>query len=112
VPGPVEDLFLEACLHSIKVNWKKPTVNSYCVSHYVIDWLQIQNGKNHSSIISPWYDSFVIENLESYEKYQVSVRAVNEIGDSSVAVSNNIKLTDGKYKKYYVVLFVICVRIN
>jgi hypothetical protein len=97
VPGPVEVLLLETCLHNIKVHWISPRLYSNCVTDYVIDWLQIQNGKKESSIVSWRADSFVIVDLEANEEYEVSVRAVNEKGYSSRAVTEKTKTeTNGK----------------
>jgi hypothetical protein len=97
VPAPF-GLFLETSLHKIKVTWEKPIFDSHCFMHYIIDWVQNQNGKYGSSIVSWEAHSFVIENLESFEEYEVSLRAVDENGDSSLSVTGKTKtVPKGKY---------------
>jgi hypothetical protein len=113
VPGQVEDLSLKPGSNNITVNWKKPILNSYCVTHYVIYWVHTLSGRNDSSIVSSEEDSFVIADLEACAEFEVSVRAVNEKNDSSDAVTGNTPTeTDGNYQTHYFVLFVMWVRIN
>jgi hypothetical protein len=101
VPGPVELIFFETCPHKIRVEWSTPSFNSYCITHYTIEWIHIISGKNNSSIQSLWVNNFVINDLESYEEYEVSVRAVNEKGESSNAVRRKTKTeTKGKYQTH------------
>ena len=105
VPGQVEDLTLKTFSHNISVNWKKPFLNSYCVTHYVIYWVHTLSGRNDSSIVSREENSFVIADLEACAEYEVSVRAVNEKGESSDAVTGNTTTeTDGNYQTH-IVLF-------
>jgi len=75
--------------HNISVNWKKPIINSYCVTQYVIYWVHTLNGSNNSSIASSAENSFVIEDLDAYEVYKVSVRALNEKNEGMDAVTVN-----------------------
>ena len=105
VPGQVEDLSLKPGSNNITVNWKKPILNSYCVMQYVIYWVKVVNGSNDSSIVSREENSFVIADLEACAEYEVSVRAVNEKGESSDAVTGSTTTeTDGNYQTH-IVLF-------
>jgi len=89
VPGQVQGLSLKPGSHNISVNWKKPIINSYCVTQYVIYWVHTLNGSNNSSIASSAENSFVIEDLDAYEVYKVSVRALNEKNEGMDAVTVN-----------------------
>jgi hypothetical protein len=76
--------------------------NSFSVSHYVVEWLHKVKGANQSSIVPWWVHNYIIEDLESYEEYEVTVRAVNEKGESSDAVKRKTKTeTKGKYLKHF-----------
>jgi hypothetical protein len=99
VPGKVEDLFLIPGSHSIFVNWKKPITNEYCVTHYVVQWLQFPNASIYSSIVPKEENSFVIEDLDAVVQYEVSVLAVNVLDVSlGAATGNTTTETDGKYE--------------
>ena len=89
VPGQVQGSSLKPGSHNISVNWKKPIINSYCVTQYVIYWVHTLNGSNNSSIASSAENSFVIEDLDAYEVYKVSVRALNEKNEGMDAVTVN-----------------------
>jgi hypothetical protein len=105
VPSQVEDLFLKPGSHNIIVNWKKPILNGYCVTQYVIYWVHTVSGSNDSSIVSSEEDSFVIADLDACTEFEVSVRAVNEKGESSDAVTGNTPTeTDGNYQTH-IILF-------
>jgi hypothetical protein len=108
VPGEVEDLSLEPGSHNISVNWSKPTLNSYCVTQYVIYWSHTINGINDSSIV-PSEEDFIhpvlIENLDACVEYEVSVRAENEENESKGAVTNNTTTeTDGNCHEQIILL--------
>ena len=106
VPGEVEDLSLEPGSHNISVNWKKPTLNRYCVTHYVIHWVHTKSGSKNSSIVSSEEDSFVIEDLDACVEYEVSIEAVNEENESSDAVTNkNTTETVGNYHAQIILLY-------
>jgi hypothetical protein len=99
VPNEVRDLSLNPGSHNIRVNWKKPIENSYCVTQFTINWVNILNGNNESSIVTSEEDSFVIGNLDDCVEYEVSARAVNEKNESSSAVSGSTTThTVGKYQ--------------
>jgi hypothetical protein len=99
VPSLVEDVFMKPGSHNISINWKIPTLNRYYVTQYVIEWVQLQNGKSDNCTVSENKNQFVIENLEACAEYEVSVRAVNEEGESSGAVTGKTKTeTEGKYQ--------------
>jgi hypothetical protein len=96
---PDFNIYFETCLHNIKVGWWRKSLGSYCVTHYAIDWVQIGNGKNQSSIVSVDEQYFVLEDLEGHEQYEVSVRALNEEGNSSDALTIKMKTqANGKYQ--------------
>jgi hypothetical protein len=78
VPGGVEELSLNPGSNNIIVKWKKPILNSYCVTKYVIYWVNTLSGSNDTSSVSSEEDSFIIEHLDACEVYEVSVTAVNE----------------------------------
>jgi hypothetical protein len=64
--------------------------------------VKVQNGKNLSSIVSGWRESFVIAELEANEEYEVSVRTVDEKGDSVGFVTKKTKTeSKGKYLTHY-----------
>jgi hypothetical protein len=109
VSNEVRVLYLNPGSHNIRVNWKKPNENTYCVTQYAIIWVNLLNGNNESSIVTSEEDSFVIGNLADCVEYEVSVRAVNDKNESSVAVSGSTTThTVGKYQIFCSV-FDICV---
>jgi len=106
VPGQVQDFSLKPGSHNISVNWKKPISNSYCVTQYVIYWLNTLNGSNESIVVPSTENSFVIKDLEACVKYEVSLRAENEINESMEAVTNNtITETVGNYHAQIILLY-------
>ena len=72
-------------VHSL--NWKKPSLNTFCVSHYIIYWDHTENRSNDSSTVSNEDNFFVIEHLGACVEYEVSVRAVNEKNGGKVSVT-------------------------
>jgi hypothetical protein len=78
VPGPVVGLSLKPGSNNITVNWKKPIINGYCVTNYVIYWVNTLSGSSDTSSVSSKGDSFIIEHLGACEGYEVSVTAVSE----------------------------------
>ena len=106
MPGQVEELTLTPFSHNISVNWKKPTENSHCITHYVIYWVHNINGSNNSRTVGSEVDSFVIEDLDACVDYEVSVRAVNENNESADAVTNNTRTeTVGNYQAQIMLLY-------
>ena len=106
VPGAVEDLTLEPGSHNISVNWKKPTLDRYCVKQYVIYWVHTKIGSKNSSIVSSEEDSVVIEDLFACVEYEVSVEAMNEKNESSDAVTGkNTTETVGNYHAQIILLY-------
>jgi len=83
VPGQVGELSLTPYSHNIIVKWKKPILNSYCVSHYVIYWVHTLSGSNNSGIVSSEEDSFVMKDLDARVAYNVLVRAMNKKNEST-----------------------------
>jgi len=89
VPGHVEDLSLTPFSHNISVHWMRPIEDSYCVTHYVIYWVDgVSGSKGNDNVTSVEY-SYVIGDLDACVEYEVSVRAMNEENNSSDAVTNN-----------------------
>jgi len=106
VPGQVQDFSLKPGSQNISVNWKKPISNSYCVTQYVIYWLHTLNGSNESIVVPSTENSSVIEPLDACVKYEVSLRAENEINESMEAVTNNtITETVGNYHAQIILLY-------
>ena len=106
VPGQVEDLTLTPYSHDVSVNWNKPILNSYCVTHYVIYWVHTLSGSKDSSIVSSGDNSFVIEDLVACVEYEVSVEAVNEEYESTVAVTRKTTTeTVGNYPAQIILLY-------
>lgn len=96
MPGKVENLTWTSSLNNFNLTWKKPSNNSNCVKHYVISWKHNISGNSaskNSSIKEPFC---VIVDLDACVEYEVSVRAVNEKDESTVAVTNATTETDGK----------------
>jgi hypothetical protein len=103
VPGHIQELSFTPGLHSIIVNWKEPILNTYCVTKYIINWVEIENGNKDFTIVSWEKDSFVIEGLEACVDYEVSVRARNEKGEISDAVTGKTKTeTNGIYESKFI----------
>jgi hypothetical protein len=105
-PGQVENLTLTPSSHNISVNWAKPILNGYCVTHYVIYWEHTLSGSNNSSTVSSEDNSFVIEYLDACVDYNVSVTAKNEKNESTYAVTNNTTTeTVGNYHAQIILLY-------
>jgi hypothetical protein len=96
VPGKVENLTWSSSLNDVSLMWKKPSTNSHCVKHYVISWKHNINGNSASKNSSSEEHFCVIEGLDACVEYEVSVIAVNEKDQSTVAVTNATTETDGK----------------
>jgi hypothetical protein len=106
VPGQVQELTLTPFSHNISVNWKKPNLNSYCVTQYVIYWVHNVSGSNNSDNVSSEEESYVIENLDACVEYNVSVRAVNEENNSKDPVTDNTTTeTVGNYHTQIILLY-------
>ena len=107
VPGRVEDLSLIPGSHNISVNWKKPNLNSYCVTQYVIYWVHTLSGSKNSSIVSSEENFLVIEDLDACVGYEVSVTAVNEKNNdtSDPATCNTTTETAGNYHAQIILLY-------
>jgi hypothetical protein len=86
-PGKVEGLSLNPGSHNIIVNWEKPTLNSYCVTNYITEWVNTLSGSGGSQLVSSDQFSYTIENLDPCEEYAVSVRAVNADDQGAQAVT-------------------------
>ena len=98
MPGKVEKLTLTPCSHNISVNWTKPILNSYCVTHYDVSWVHTSSESKDNMTVSSEEDSYVIEGLDACVKYEVSVRAMNEDDESTDAETGNTRTeTDGNY---------------
>jgi hypothetical protein len=105
VPGQVGNLALKPGSHNISVNWKEPSINSYCVTHYVIYWFRTEGGSSDNKTVFDKVDSFVIEDLDACVEYEVSVRALNEKDLSTGAVINNTKTeTAGNYNVHIILV--------
>ena len=64
------------------------------------------SGSNDSSIVSSEEDSFVIDDLDTCVKYEVSVEAVNEKDKSTDAVTGNMRTeTVGNYHAQIILLY-------
>jgi len=92
--------------HNIIVYWKKPILNSYCVTQYVIYWKHALSESSNSSIVSNEEDSYVIEDVDACVDYNVSVRAENEKNESIDAVTGNI--TTETVGNYHVQIILLC----
>jgi hypothetical protein len=109
VPGHVEELILTPFSHNISVNWKKPISDRYCVTRYVIHWVHALSGSNDSSIVEIEEDSYVIRDLDACVEYKVSVSAMNEKNNSSVAVTGNTRTEAvGIYLAQIILLYLLC----
>jgi len=106
VPGKVEDLTLTPFSHNIGVHWMRPISDSYCVTHYVINWVHGVRGSNGSGNVTSEEESYVIGDLDACVEYEVSVRAMNEENNSADAVTNNTKTgTVGNYHSWIILLY-------
>jgi hypothetical protein len=104
-PGQVQVLTLNPCSVSIIVNWEKPISNSYCVKNYIIEWVNSlgESGGNHEVPCDVF--SYSIEDLDAFEEYEVSVRAVDAKGEGADAVTAK-KATEsaGNYHTHIILL--------
>jgi hypothetical protein len=103
-PGPVVGLSFIGGLHSIILNWKKPTLNSDCVTNYIIEWVNTVSGiKGTATVTSE--DTFIIEDLDACVEYAVSVTArnVENVGDNTVPLEVTTK-TAGNYHTHIISL--------
>jgi hypothetical protein len=98
VPGKVEELILKPGSKNISVTWKKPIVNSYCVSNYIIYWVNFLHGSVDSSIVSKDRNSFLIEELDACLDYEILMIAMNEKPEvSNLTTASTTTETDGNY---------------
>ena len=96
---------LEPGSHNIIVNWNKPINDSYCVTQYVIYWVNTLSGSNDTSFVSGDENSYVIEDLDACVEYEVSVRAVNEANESTDAVTGKTRTERaGNYHTHIILL--------
>jgi hypothetical protein len=103
VPGHIEELSFTPGFHNIIVYWKKPILNTHCVTGYIIEWIDIQNGNDAETIVSWEKDSYVIEDLEACVDYEVSVRAMNQYNQITDAVTGKTKTeTKGIYESQFI----------
>jgi hypothetical protein len=96
VPGQVVDLDLKPSPHSVSLEWKKPSNNGDCVTHYTVSWRHTGSGNTGSNNTTKEEYSFVIGSLDACVLYEISVSAVNENNKSNVAAVNVTTETDGK----------------
>jgi hypothetical protein len=92
--------------HNIIVYWKKPNLNRYCVTQYVIYWTHALSESSNSSFVSSEEDSFVIKDVIACVEYNVSVIAENENDESTDAVTRNI--TTETVGNYHVQIILLC----
>jgi hypothetical protein len=90
------------------VTWSEPSVNSYCVSSYYIEWKE--NSDNSSSTgngtTTVTYD---IQDLEACIEYEVSVVAMNLETERSRPVNKTSRTnTDGKGESERLIVDVCC----
>jgi hypothetical protein len=105
VPSEVENLDLKPGSHNISVNWKEPSNNSYCVTHYDICWVHTESGRSDTKTVYEKVDSFFIENLDACVLYEVSVTALNVEDLSTGVVTGNTKTeTAGNYHVHIILL--------
>jgi hypothetical protein len=110
--GPVRGLIITPGVHKIAVNWKKPDINSYCVTHYNVSWKYVLNGIEKYKFVSLKNDYFVIDDIEACLDYEVGVAAVNEDLDFRYTkLRSTTTQTDGNYQTYYFVIFITWVRL-
>jgi hypothetical protein len=106
VPGQVGGLTFTSFPHNISVNWNRPTVNEFCVTHYVIYWVHNITGRVENRTVGSEENSFVIEGLDACVDYKVSVRAVNERNESADAVTGSIRTeAAGNYHAQIILLY-------
>jgi hypothetical protein len=106
VPGQVGGLTLTPFPHNINVNWNRPITNGFCVTHYVILWVDSIKGRKENRIVGSEENSFVIEELDTCVVYEVSVRAVTEKNWSAVPVTQNIRTEAvGNYHAQIILLY-------
>jgi hypothetical protein len=105
VPGGVEELSLYAGSVNIMVNWKKPTLNSDCVTKYIIEWVNTVSGIKGTVTVTSEEDIFIIEDLDACVEYAVSVTARNviNVGDNTVTKQVTTK-TAGNYHTHIILL--------
>jgi hypothetical protein len=87
---------LKPSSHNVSLEWKKPSNNGDCVTHYAVSWRHAESGNiGHTDTGKEEY-SFVIGSLDACVEYEVSVSAVNENDESSVTAVNMTTETEGK----------------
>jgi hypothetical protein len=93
VPGPVVGFSLNPGSDKIIVKWEKPASNRDCLQNYIIEWVNRASGSGGNHEVPSDVFSDTIEDLESCEEYEISVRAVDAKGDGDDAVHD--KTTTG-----------------
>jgi hypothetical protein len=96
VPGQVVDLDLKPSPHSVSLEWKKPSNNGDCVTHYSVSWRHTGSGNTGSNNITKEEHSFVIGSLDACVLYEISVSAVNKNNESNVTAVSVTTNTDGR----------------
>jgi hypothetical protein len=94
---------LSPCSVSIIINWEKPTSNRYCVKNYNIEWGKNLSASEGNHEVPSDVFSYTIEDLNAFEEYEVSVRAVDVKGEGADAVTDK-KATEnaGNYHTHYI----------
>jgi hypothetical protein len=109
VPGQVGGLDLISGPYSIMVNWTIPTVNSYCVTNYSIEWWKTPSGSEDNHTVSSDVFSYTIEDLDAWVEYEVSVTAVNENHEDRNVTGKTAKQTTSNshtHNAYYIYILV------
>jgi hypothetical protein len=96
VPGQVVDLALNPSPHNVSLEWKKPSNNGDCVTHYTISWRHTGSGETGSNNTGREDYSFVIGNLVACVEYEIFVSAVNEKNEAKITAVNLRTETEGK----------------
>lgn len=101
MPGEVENLLVELTSHNLTVTWEKPSVNTYCVKNYYVEWKDTaDNSTNSRQEISSEFHK--IQNLSACVEYEVSVSAMNFQNEMSKRVSKtNTTSAEGKRCLYH-----------
>jgi hypothetical protein len=96
VPGQIVDLALVPSPHNVSLEWKKPSYNGDCVTHYEISWRHTENGNTSSSNTGKEEYSYVIGSLDACVVYEISVSAENGKNESNVREVSVRTETEGK----------------
>jgi hypothetical protein len=107
VPGQVVYLVLKPSPHSVSLEWKKPSNNGDCVTHYAVSWRHTASGNTGSNNITKEEYSFVIGGLDACVLYEISVSAVNENDESNVTAVSVRTETDGKQHLLFIISYLL-----